>query len=79
MTAAVAGFECGSEVERARAAARRRACNEDHESVLSEERRLYLSLVSDSAPKAPFSASGKPCMHRFADALHAVSFIKYTL
>ena len=36
MTAAVAAFGCGSEQEAdlARAAARRRACSDDHESVL---------------------------------------------
>ena len=43
MTAAVVGFECGSEIERARAAASRRACSDDHESVLARRRRRSVS------------------------------------
>ena len=53
MTAAAAGFECGSEVERARAAARRKACNEDHESVLHRRDNSRLSPSYPPTTKNP--------------------------
>ena len=55
--AAMAGLECGRDVERARAAARRRACNDDHERVLHFVDNAFSRLSSLYPPQKPMHHS----------------------